>query len=1300
MATILLQAAGGIVGGLIGGPFGAMAGRALGALGGYAVDSMLFSKTGRAEAGRLTASRIMEADEGAGIPRLFGTARIAGQVIWTTRFEETSTSERQGGKGGSGGGTVVTSYSYFGNVAIGLSEGPIAGIRRVWADGEELDLSGVTWRLYRGDEEQMPDPLIESRQGRGNTPAYRGLAYLVFERLPLESWGNRIPQISVEVIRSVGQLEGNLRAVALLPGATEHGLDPQPVRETLSAGEDRVVNRAILYGETDIEASLDELQALAPELSRVALVVSWFGTDLRAGECRIMPGVEVRQRDETEKWCAGGVSRAGAYLVSRAGGGAAFGGTPSDAGVMRAIREIKARGLKVTHYPFLLMDIRAGNGLPDPYGDGEQAAYPWRGRITLDIEVGRPGSPDGTAAADAAITAFVGTAKPSDFLISGASVTYRGPAEWSYRRMVLHQAHLAKAAGGVAAFVIGSELRGLTRVRGAAGTFPFVDALVRLAADVKSILPGTIVTYAADWSEYSGYRPQDGSGDLFYNLDSLWASPAIDVVGIDNYLPAADWRATDWADGGPDAIASPYDRDGIKWHIRGGEDYDWYYASEADRNGRIRTPITDGAAGKPWVWRAKDIWSWWANAHIERQGGHEVGGRSPWVPMGKPVWFTELGCPAVDKGANQPNVFVDPKSAESGLPHFSSGASDPAIQRRFLEAQLSFWNPEAEGFIEANNPVSPIYGGRMVEPDGIHVWAWDARPYPAFPERMDLWSDGANWLRGHWLTGRLGRAPLDGLIAGLLTAHGFSDFDVSAVDGEVGGYVIDGPVSARSALEELLSLTGVVACPTGQGLIFRSLRRWQPEVVLSTFVDEKDGPLVEYRRAQADEMPQELIVGYSDPSRAYQTAAAEAGLACGDGLRQETVQLPVTLAEHEARAFAAAGLASRLGARETALLAVSPAELAIESGDAAILDGRTGDWLVTRIEAGASRRIELRLLPDRVGEEPDFAGVSTAPVARAPVVASRPLVHFLDLPLGSNGEAGSAPRLAVYAKPFVPYLVESSATGEGYAARFVASRPATIGILAQTLGAGPEGLIDHGNQIVVDLKRGALFSVTRAALLAGSNLAAILCGNGDWEVLQFEAAEEVAPMRFLLRGLLRAQGGTEDAMAAGAAAGNPFVLLDEATSSLQLRPGEIGGENHWRISPTGRPLDPATRVEAVAALGLRAMRPLSPVHLRATFETDGGLALAWVRRTRTDGDRWDGIEVPLGETGELYRITLAGEDGRSLVLESTTPMVTVGAASQLEAFGRLPPRLSASVCQVSMEFGAGTAREAWFERAA
>jgi hypothetical protein len=65
-----------------------------------------------------------------------------------------------------------------------LCEGAITGIGRIWADGKPMNLAGVTWRWYPGDEEQEPDPFIAAKMGAEATPAYRGTAYVVFEELP------------------------------------------------------------------------------------------------------------------------------------------------------------------------------------------------------------------------------------------------------------------------------------------------------------------------------------------------------------------------------------------------------------------------------------------------------------------------------------------------------------------------------------------------------------------------------------------------------------------------------------------------------------------------------------------------------------------------------------------------------------------------------------------------------------------------------------------------------------------------------------------------------------------------------------------------------------------------------------------------------------------------------------------------------------------------------------------------------------------------------------------------------------
>ena len=522
MTTLILQSAGSALGGLVGGPMGAGVGRALGGLAGAALDNALFGGAGDAvrpiEGPRLKDIDGLTSTEGAPIPRVYGRARVGGQLIWATRFEEVANvmAERTGTRGGKSFGgsgassetTVGTTYSYFANLAVGLCEGPIAFVRRVWADGRELDLTTLTMRLHCGDESQPPDPLIVAKEGADNAPAYRGLAYVVFERLSLAEFGHRVPQFSFEVVRAVEGLGAMIRAVCLIPGASEFGYDITPVSQSFGLGATRPENQHQFQAATDVVASLDALQALCPNLKRISLVVSWFGDDLRAGHCTIAPRVESAAKiTDGDAWSVAGLTRAAARAVSMVDGVPAYGGTPSDASVVRLIRHLKDRGLEVVLYPFVMMDVPVGNGLPDPHtGASGQPPYPWRGRITCDPAPGRPGTVDGTAAAAEQAQGFFA----------------------AYQPMVLHYANLAVTAGGVDGFIIGSELVGLTRVRSGPGVYPAVAALQTLADAVRAVLgSGSKIVYAADWTEYGAHGP-DGGAEVRFPLDPLWAHPAID----------------------------------------------------------------------------------------------------------------------------------------------------------------------------------------------------------------------------------------------------------------------------------------------------------------------------------------------------------------------------------------------------------------------------------------------------------------------------------------------------------------------------------------------------------------------------------------------------------------------------------------------------------------------------------------------------------------------------------------------------------------------------------------------------
>ena len=200
----------------------------VGALVGGLLADVLFPLPG-VKGPRLNELNVQHSTVGAPVPLVYGTAALAGNVIWSSGLIETKHEDEQGGFLGIGG-QEVTTYSYSVDVAIGIAEGQISGIRRIWADADliydasddatlaarfDLEdflttfvevLAGIRAmsaqlqkEIYLGTEDQLPDPTIEADEGVGNTPAYRGLAYIVIKDFQLEKYGNRIPNFRFEV---------------------------------------------------------------------------------------------------------------------------------------------------------------------------------------------------------------------------------------------------------------------------------------------------------------------------------------------------------------------------------------------------------------------------------------------------------------------------------------------------------------------------------------------------------------------------------------------------------------------------------------------------------------------------------------------------------------------------------------------------------------------------------------------------------------------------------------------------------------------------------------------------------------------------------------------------------------------------------------------------------------------------------------------------------------------------------------------------------------------------------------------
>lgn len=1307
MATVLLSAAGSAIGGSIGGSvlgIGAAAlGQAVGATVGGLVDNAILGGGGKSvNIGRRESIRLTTASEGAPITRIIGRMRSSGQLIWSTRFKENVLRSSQGSKATT---TTVKTYSYTISFAIGICEGVIERIGRVWADGAIYDISELNYRLYRGEHDQSPDPKIEAVEGTGNAPAYRGLAYIVFEDFPVGQFGNRVPVLNFEVFRSPNvapelataqgfgtPVRSMIQAVCLSPGTGEFALETRPVRHNSTGPAGRYVNINNSAGIPDLVASLDQLEGDLPECSSVSLVVSWFGDDLRCDRCTVRPRIEEAGRTSWPySWSVSGSNVFNAPLISRDEESRPnFGGTPSDASVINAIVELGQRGKKVMFYPFLLMDIPDGNSLDDPYNGAEdQPAFPWRGRITLSIAPGSSGTPDQTAAAAAEVAAFFGTAVASDFAVTGKTVAYSGPAEWTLRRFVLHCAALCKAAGGVDAFCIGSELPGLTTIRSSRTVFPAVSALRSLAAEVRLILPDAKIGYAADWSEYFGFHPQDGTGDILFHLDDLWADEMIDFIGIDNYIPLSDWRSGDTHLDSQAGSKSIYDVDYLQSNIEGGEGYDWFYIDKSSRDSQTRSPIVDLAYGEDWIWRFKDFRSWWQYPHRNRVGGNRAAEPTAWIPQSKPIWFTEVGCPAVDLGSNQPNAFVDPFSSESQFPYFSRGARDDLIQSRFLQAMIGYWQDPA------NNPTSNVYPGRMIEDGKIFAWTWDARPWPDFPMRESLWKDGPNHSVGHWLQGRIGSSALAEAVAEITQSSVPDRLDLSRLNGSLDGLIVDGFDSPREVLQGLIVTHDLKVRQSGAALQF-----WQQ---VPSAVREVDRGLIVSGSGEAasslvyevdpgGDLARSVQLSFTRGDIDFRTGTAEASLQGERGTRVDRFSVPVSLSGARAREISAniAVEAREGGLRAQLELPLSTLDL--EVGDEIALP--VGDGMrrfrIERVREGLSRRIEASAVSAasavvRLAEERGIEPPIVSPPA--PVEA-----RFLDLPIANGTTEDAAPWIAATADPWPGEVIVWRSTSDSTYNEAIRVRSrAVIGATTAVLPAGVASRWQKGPGVTVKLTAGVLESVDAVAVLNGANRAALLWPDGIWEIIQFRAATLVGPQEYRLRDLLRGQRNTmRDGQVLPAAA--PFVLLDDAVERLPFSPELRGLERHYRVGPAAVGVDHFSTQHSLEAFDIIGLRPFSPVHLRARLNRlTGDIQVTWIRTTRTGGDSWQGLDVPLGETAERYLVEIVdgGSRLRSLVVEGPTFLYPL--SDQLSDGSTASSRVR--VAQISDSYGYGRTAE-------
>jgi hypothetical protein len=583
----------------------------------------------------------------------------------------------------------------------------------------------------------------------------------------------------------------------------------------------------------------------------------------------------------------------------------------------------------------------------------------------------------------------------------------------------------------------------------------------------------------------------------------------------------------------------------------------------------------------------------------------------------------------------------------------------------------------------------------MVDARRTYLWAWDARPFPAFPALADVWADSANYERGHWLNGRLGGVPLHRLLREILAHYEFHDVETGELEGMIDGYVVDNVMSARDAIEPLARAFAFDALDAGDKLRFLARRNtvFAPLDPAACVEEDPGRPLYTLRRMQETELPAAVKLTYIESGRDYRQAAVESRRSTGLSRREAVTALPAVLSQTAAQGAADVMLFDVWNSRETASFALPPSSLRFEPGDGLmLLQPHAGLPLrIEEISEGRSRTITARQLD---GETYGASStVSRAPQSGAVSALGQPEVVYMDLPLLTSDASAHALWFAASSDPWSGGLSVYRRTGERFDFNRAIKSPSIMGETLDALPAGPLWRRDRRAAFHVRLYRGALQSIGEEELLNGANLAAIGDSLRGFEIVQFERASLVAPSTYEISTLLRGQLGSSPEMLDERAAGSMFVLLDETLTQLAMTAADIGLSIVWRAGPASRSNGDASFREDLAVLSGRALRPLPPCRLAAR-RLGADIRFTWLRQTRIDADSWELAEIPLAESSERYLFQILDGEAvkRSAVVADSAYLYA--AADLLEDFASSPSSFPIRVCQLSSEYGAGAPAQA------
>ncbi len=588
----------------------------------------------------------------------------------------------------------------------------------------------------------------------------------------------------------------------------------------------------------------------------------------------------------------------------------------------------------------------------------------------------------------------------------------------------------------------------------------------------------------------------------------------------------------------------------------------------------------------------------------------------------------------------------------------------------------------------------------MVDFKNSQLWAWDARPYPAFPSLENVWADAPNWETGHWLNGRLGRVRLADLIAEILLDNGVGQFDVSKVYGTLEGYIDADAATGRRALEVIVLLFQLSVFEDQGKIIFRSPGYDQLNYISKNeLVWDKTEPLLSFKRKQEVDIPTSTVISHIDPITHYQTAQTQVRRINGSSLRQQQFSAPMVLDRESMASVLESWMSNQWTQRDSVKLNISRKNMNLTIGDEVVFEDTqlAKRWRIDSIEEG-----EILALVASAVEQPSDRGPRNKTDTlnpRQPLSRSKPHLLFIDLPHIFSDQTVETNLVAATTIPWLNSLaLYASPNDEGYSYHQTISNSAVVGVLTEELtGSVVHSRWDKAGTIEVRLFTGSLASEQSVHVLNGVNGLAVRSITGAWEVIQFRSATLVGPNTWKLSGLLRGQAGTEIESYAGAEVGADTVFLNQAVMPLENISGQRGLELNWMAGPVGGILGDEDFTHEIFTPGYRGLKPYSPARLKTHFDDMANLEISWLRRDRINSDDWEQIEIPMSEAVEQFEVQINGTNSNQISLQTSQPNLVVSDTMLQTAFGAGQTILNIQVSQYSATFGFGAKATTTFQ---